>query len=240
MFITRIDEIRWIVTDQHFGHDRLRKIARPNFSTLEEMHEHIIKKHNEKVQPNDVVLFLGDLGFRESIMKNIPKLNGYKILILGNHDNYAKSVYNELFDEVYDHPIYYHKRIVFSHTPVMVSPGTINVHGHIHDMELKSDQHFNACPEIQGYSPISIKKINKLMSIIPKENIHFLQEWWAEIQIPMLTHKDRGLVLKEDGTIDAEQSIFTLMLYKNYKKDGLTHEEAMNKLKNKKSDLTFY
>ena len=174
MYNTRIDEITHITTDQHFGHDKLRRVARPEFATLEEMHEHIISEHNSVVKKDNVVIFLGDLGFRESIKKNIPKLNGYKILILGNHDNYSKDFYLQYFDEVYDHPLYYHKRILLSHTPEMVSPGMINVHGHIHDMDLKSKQHFNACPELKGYKPITMKKIRMLMNHIKKGNIHFL------------------------------------------------------------------
>ena len=240
MRTTRVDEIKWTTTDQHFGHKKLMKVARPEFNELKEMHAHILLEHNSVVKKDDVVLFMGDLGFRDAVKENVPKMNGYKILILGNHDNYSNKFYEGLFDEVYKHPIFYHNRIVFSHVPVMVSPGTINVHGHIHDMELDHKQYFNICPEVRGYTPTSIKKIKLLMQNIQKENIHFLQEWWREIQIPMPTHKNRGLVLKPNGTIDAANSQQTLALFRRLQADGKTNKEILEDLKYTYRDLTFY
>jgi len=240
MYKTRIDEAKWFSTDQHFGHKRLMKIARPEFETLEEMHDHIISEHNSVVRKDDVVVFLGDLGFRDAAKENVPKMNGYKIIFLGNHDNYAKSFYEELFDEVYTYPTFIHRRVLLSHTPQRVSPGIINVHGHIHDMKLKSKQHFNICPEVRGYKPVSIKKIMNLMNAVSKENIHFLQEWWAEIQIPMPTHRNRGLVLKPDYTIDAAKSRETLALFRKLEKEGKSNQDILDTLKYHYKDLIFY
>jgi calcineurin-like phosphoesterase family protein len=205
--ITKIDEGRWIYTDPHFGHDRLRILARPQFNTLEEMHEALITAYNSTVEEKDVVVWLGDVGYRDAIKDILPRLKGYKILILGNHDNYAKSFYDEYFDEVHDKPLYFHKRVLLSHVPRMVSPGVLNVHGHTHNIKLKSNQHYNICGELVGWKPISTKKIMLMLNRIPKENIHFLQEWYAEIQTPNETYENRDLVLREDGTIDAEETL---------------------------------
>jgi len=81
------------------------------------------------------------------------------------------------------------------------------VHGHTHNIVLKSDQHYNICGEIVGWKPINIKKIVLMIGKIPTENIHFLQEWYAEIQVPNMTYDSNDdLVLREDGTIDARKN----------------------------------
>lgn len=206
--ITRLNEARWLYTDPHFGHDRLRVLARPQFNTIQEMHEAQILAYNSTVGKEDVVVWLGDLGFKNEIMEILPKLKGYKILILGNHDNYAKSFYAEYFDEVYDHSLWLHSRVMLSHVPEMVSPGVLNVHGHTHNIVLKSEQHYNICGEIVGWKPVSVKKIMLLLGRLPKGNIHFLQEWYAEIQVPNGTYDSNDdLILRDDGTIDAEKTL---------------------------------
>jgi calcineurin-like phosphoesterase family protein len=51
----------------------------------ENYEEMIIQFHNELVRPEDIVLFLGDFSFKSP--QPASKLNGRKILIVGNHDD---------------------------------------------------------------------------------------------------------------------------------------------------------
>jgi len=70
---------------------------------VKEMNETIIKRYNYLVQPNDIVYFLGDIGFRNafSCRQIINQLNGIKILVLGNHDRWGIfSYYNMGFSAV--------------------------------------------------------------------------------------------------------------------------------------------
>jgi len=87
-----ITEDIWIVSDTHIGHKsilkfepkRLEQMKKEGFS--EDQHdEWIIKKWNETVKPDDVVLHLGDFAFT-AVADNLEKLNGLIILALGNHD----------------------------------------------------------------------------------------------------------------------------------------------------------
>lgn len=87
--INPINNQTWIASDHHFGHkniteyETLRTIWKDlGYKSLEDM---IIHKHNERVQPNDSVLFLGDFSW-DSPQNWINKLNGNKYLVLGNHD----------------------------------------------------------------------------------------------------------------------------------------------------------
>jgi len=59
----------------------------PPIKYANEMDELIIKKWNEVVSPEDTVYHLGDFAFRSRNTNScFHRLNGTKILILGNHD----------------------------------------------------------------------------------------------------------------------------------------------------------
>ncbi len=90
--IDRINEMTWIASDHHFGHSTLelfepsRGVAAriDGFENAEEM---LIANHNELVEPDDDVLFLGDFALNGKRAREVlSKLNGNKIIILGNHD----------------------------------------------------------------------------------------------------------------------------------------------------------
>lgn len=48
----------------------------------------MINNWNNKVGPDDLIFHLGDFAFGGSELWNsiLPKLNGHKVLIIGNHD----------------------------------------------------------------------------------------------------------------------------------------------------------
>lgn len=78
----------WFASDWHFNHDR-QFIYRPRgFSSIEEMNEAIIERHNSVVAPDDDVYVLGDLmlGDNEKGMECLRRLNGRLHIVPGNHD----------------------------------------------------------------------------------------------------------------------------------------------------------
>jgi calcineurin-like phosphoesterase family protein len=68
------------------------------------MNQTIINNWNSKINSEDKVYFLGDFAFLGvNQMKEIcSQLNGYKILIKGNHDRSSKQMQEVGFNEVYD------------------------------------------------------------------------------------------------------------------------------------------
>ena len=56
----------YVISDHHFYHSNIIKYTRDNFKTLEDMHENIIKSHNSIINPDDIVIFLGDFSFKKS------------------------------------------------------------------------------------------------------------------------------------------------------------------------------
>ena len=48
----------WWTSDYHFSHFNIISYCNRPFKTAEEMNETIIKRHNERVKPDDTVFFL--------------------------------------------------------------------------------------------------------------------------------------------------------------------------------------
>jgi calcineurin-like phosphoesterase family protein len=196
----------YVFTDPHFSHTKIRVKSRPKFSSDQEMNEYIVKQYNSVItHPNIKVYWLGDIGDKEAIKELVPKMKGYKILILGNHDKYGKSFYRKYFDEVHEVGIFYNKRILLSHHPMPMEPGMINVHGHTHLVSLTTGQHFNVCVEHTDYKPVVMKKFVDMLGQIPQLNRRFLQEWYKDHQKPDGRDSD-DLVLTPEGNIDVQKT----------------------------------
>jgi calcineurin-like phosphoesterase family protein len=81
--------MRYFTSDLHFYHQFVYKKFRSEYSTIEDMHEGLIRDWNQKVRSHkDVVFVIGDVSFGnyEQTKAVIERLNGKKILIRGNHD----------------------------------------------------------------------------------------------------------------------------------------------------------
>lgn len=78
----------WYTADLHLGHTRIIDLCNRPFATVTEMNETIIFRWNERVEPDDTVWVLGDvaLGSIEESLALVSRLNGYLILVAGNHD----------------------------------------------------------------------------------------------------------------------------------------------------------
>lgn len=78
----------WFTSDEHYHHANVIKYCNRPFSSVEEMDEEIVKRHNEVVKFGDLVYHLGDLQFgkwKESL-PFLSRLTGTHFLIIGNHD----------------------------------------------------------------------------------------------------------------------------------------------------------
>lgn len=106
---------RYFTSDTHFCHANIIKYSNRPFADFEEMDWKIVDNWNNTVGPTDVVYHLGDTALGDSSRwDNIFKsLNGYKVLVVGNHDRIFAGekprqrekwdeAYHEWFDEVHD------------------------------------------------------------------------------------------------------------------------------------------
>lgn len=50
----------WFTSDQHIGHKNIIAYSNRPFSNVDEMTEELVRRHNERVRPDDLVYQLGD------------------------------------------------------------------------------------------------------------------------------------------------------------------------------------
>lgn len=75
-------------SDHHFSHANIIKYDNRPFETINEMNEELVRRWNAVVSPDDEVIYLGDFSLsRDAVLKYLPRLNGIKHLISGNHDH---------------------------------------------------------------------------------------------------------------------------------------------------------
>lgn len=84
--------MRYFTSDTHFGHQNIIKFCNRPFDSVNHMNEALIANWNSTVTPDDVVFHLGDvaLGPWAEWDRLLTRLNGYKVLVVGNHDRIFK------------------------------------------------------------------------------------------------------------------------------------------------------
>lgn len=89
------------------------------------MNEILIKRWNQVVKDGHVIFVLGDFAFcgKEPMREICNQLNGYKYLIIGNHDLKNTAFYRNIgFDEVSKYPIIFQNNWILSHQPMPLAP----------------------------------------------------------------------------------------------------------------------
>lgn len=176
----------FLISDTHFGHaniltflDEDGKQLRP-FSSVQEMDETMVDNWNKTVSKNDKVYHLGDVLFSNRVLQTIlPRLNGTKILIKGNHDNLKPSQYLQFFKDIRAYHVL--DKFVLSHVPIhpdSVSRWKGNLHGHLHAGVVKKEvvvdteigempalvqdgRYMNLSVECIGYTPMDFEYIRE-------------------------------------------------------------------------------
>jgi len=169
--------MEFMIADTHFGHDGIMRHCKRPFDTTEEMDETIVGNINAVVGKKDTLRILGDFAFTDH-NKYLSRINGKKILIIGNHDKMSLEV-KKNFTAVYDFDYrkIEGKWIFFSHFPMRTWQnshfGSWHLFGHVHNrmatmnlsMDVGIDTHLakkHACDKRIG-APISFPDICEQM-----------------------------------------------------------------------------
>lgn len=161
----------WFISDTHFFHENILKWGRGQFSSVEEMNEHIVDKWNSVVKPGDRVYHLGDVWMGPSTHTERAslwnRLNGSKTLIVGNHDDIKYMSKGGFFRKIQMWRTWNDKPLLFTHVPVhesciqerVLEKGGINVHGHTHLRGSPDGPYKSVCCELVNYTPVNLEEL---------------------------------------------------------------------------------
>jgi len=171
----------FLISDTHFGHANILtfqktdgSLLREGFKDIKDHDLELIKRWNSVVNKKDKVYHLGDVGFTNfpCVKEIFDALNGTKILIKGNHDNFKLSQYTQIFKDV--RATHVLDKFVLSHVPI--HPQSLdrwkgNIHGHLHEHKIhetipgvgyqEDSRYLNVCVEHIDYTPISFEEVKK-------------------------------------------------------------------------------
>ena len=178
----------FLYSDPHFSHAGICQFFRADgvtklrpFEDATEMDEYLIERFNATVSSRDKVYFLGDIVINKKALDAVmPRLNGDKVLIRGNHDIYKLKDYSKYFRDVRGCHIL--DGMILSHIPIHPDSlgrfGT-NIHGHLHEKRVRKARGVDArtgeilysteidtryhcvCVEQTEYAPISFDDVIK-------------------------------------------------------------------------------
>jgi len=152
-------------SDPHFGHRNMA--LKRNFNDEYHMNEHIIDHWNRIVRKGDTTWILGDITMEKRDYEILNRLNGFKRVILGNHDmgNHSKTL-SEYVNSIHGMVKIRHKKygtIFLTHCPVHPSEFDYrihyNIHGHVHENTLDDKRYINVCMENINYKPKTLDEL---------------------------------------------------------------------------------
>ena len=177
---------KYFIADTHFGHEDIIGFDGRPFATLKEMHREMKNNWNTRVAENDDVYIVGDFWFQgtskydhdaydhDVAIDFIRGLNGYKYLVIGNHDRkpltYPEFKYE--FVEVADimKIDIDDQEVILCHYPMLEWENSWNnawhIHGHIHNKKTdvfcylrNKERALNAGAAIVQYMPVTFDEL---------------------------------------------------------------------------------
>lgn len=142
----------FLISDTHWGHEAAvkhfkREDGSPlrDFESAEACDEFMVEQWNKVVRSQDKVYHLGDVVMPKNHKKLdeiMPRLNGTKVLIKGNHDELKPGRYLEHFKDIRGSHLL--DNLVLTHIPVH-SASLLrwrgNIHGHLHAYSVLKANH---------------------------------------------------------------------------------------------------
>lgn len=164
---------------------------RPQFSDVYSYADFLIDNWNRFTLPDDIVFLVGDIGhYCQKTIDVLNKLNGHKLLILGNHDiSWGNAVYTcGCFVGVYG--TFDLESIHIQHIPEAISSSyTWYVHGHHHRYDMvgmykalqlyaADTYRLNCSADINNHHPCTLNELllNKEVMLDKLRSTGILQE----------------------------------------------------------------
>lgn len=162
----------YYTADPHFGHEAIIRFCHRPFADVEEMNRVLMENWNSVVQAEDEVYLLGDVFFKGRPEQILPRLNGKKHLIIGNHDrrHLQKGNFNRHFESIQEYLCIDDngRRVVLFHYPIYewdgFFRGSYHLYGHVHNSEvnrimLRQERAFNAGVDLNDFTPQTLDSL---------------------------------------------------------------------------------
>jgi calcineurin-like phosphoesterase family protein len=175
----------FLTSDLHFGHANIIKYCDRPYASPDEMDAALINNWNARVAPTDTVWVLGDVFFRPAgeAQEIISQLNGFKKLVLGNHDKVIRNQaplrahFNEVYDGLHETYLYDDECAkvfaVLCHYPMLswnrAFHGSIQLHGHVHSRAPLGDgkvRRYDVGVDANNYAPVSLREVLDALATI--------------------------------------------------------------------------
>jgi calcineurin-like phosphoesterase family protein len=177
----------WFTSDTHFNHSNIIKYCKRPFEDVEEMNQILIDNWNMVVAEDDLIICCGDfsLGNSNNAIQILNRLNGYKILIKGNHEKsvlgskgakeyFDGGIYDLLEITIIDEEVSDgFQDIILCHYPMIVwdksHRGSWQLFGHVHGMldgdKRLSPNQMDVGVDSNGFRPISYQEVKEIITI---------------------------------------------------------------------------
>ena len=162
----------YFTSDTHFGHKNIIKYCDRPFYDVRTMNRELIRRWNEVVKEDDMVYHLGDFAFLSIVEAAavVRQLNGFKILVRGNHDRKSQVMSEMGFDIVTDKA--YYQGWKMQHIPWEIDHKDKGLCGHVHEKWLRHRNLINVGIDQWDFYPVTLEK---LQTAIPDKLV--LNSW---------------------------------------------------------------
>ena len=165
----------FFTSDEHYQHANIIKYCNRPFENISEMDKEIIRRHNEVVKDNDIVVHAGDfmMGNKAFAAKYINQLNGKHIFIKGSHDKWLVGA-NQIWETSIEKT-----HIVVCHYSMRVWPkshfGSWQLYGHNHGGLEPIGKQWDIGVDNNNFYPISFEQLKEIMKSRP-DNFNLIKK----------------------------------------------------------------
>lgn len=161
--------MRYFTADTHFFHQNIISYCGRPFKDAKQMNQVIKDNWNEIVKDDDTIYVLGDLSTWYNIDVSqvahfVRKLNGRKILILGNHDKFEPFDYVDMgFESVHTHLYLEDLKVHLTHDPAnsVLIPHSKWLCGHVHGLFKSVGNVLNVGVDVWDFAPVCEQAIKE-------------------------------------------------------------------------------
>ena len=167
----------WFTADEHYGHKNILKYTNRPFSSLEEMEDVLISRHQEVVKKGDIIIHAGDFMWtnkRYVAERFLEKLNGTNFVLKGSHDNWIPIMSPYIWEKQIQQDF-----IVVCHYAMRAWArshyNSWQLHGHSHGGLNPIGKQYDIGVDNNNFYPISYEQLRIIMKDKP-DNFNYIKK----------------------------------------------------------------